>query len=59
MSPAIFQPNQPVDLTVTAMKNGVVYSSFTGDVWLNISGLAFSEYVVPSKGWYQFVPEDL
>jgi hypothetical protein len=41
------------------MKNGVVYSSFTGDVWLNISGLAFSEYVVPSKGWYQFVPEDL
>lgn len=59
VNPPIFQPNQPVDVTITAMKNGVVYPSFTGDVWLSISGLNFSEYVVPSKGWYQFVPEDL
>jgi hypothetical protein len=36
VNPSSFQVNQPVDLTITAKKNGEVNTAYTGMVWLTI-----------------------
>jgi hypothetical protein len=59
VNPSIFQLNQPVDITITALKNGVPNTTYTGDVWIGIDNLRPSEYTVPSRARYNFVAEDL
>ncbi|MDR0650828.1 MAG: hypothetical protein LBG59_05535 [Candidatus Peribacteria bacterium] len=59
VNPSTFQLNQPVDITITAMKNGSPYSTYTGDVWIGIDNLRPSEYTVPSRARYNFIAEDL
>jgi len=59
VKPAYFMPNEAVDVTVTAMRNGMPHTTFTGFVYLFIPGLDFQEYVLSSERRYQFVPEDL
>ncbi|MDR2190865.1 MAG: hypothetical protein LBP53_06980 [Candidatus Peribacteria bacterium] len=59
VNPSSFQQNQPIDITITAMKNGQPDTSYTGDVRLGVEGLRPSEYTVPSKGRYNFTVGDL
>jgi hypothetical protein len=57
--PTSFQINQPVDITITALKNGIPYTAYTGMVFMNINGLLISERVLPNRGRVQFTPSDL
>ncbi|MDD2537371.1 MAG: hypothetical protein PHU61_02675 [Candidatus Absconditabacteria bacterium] len=59
VSPSTFQQNQPVDVTITVMKDGQVDTQYTGDVYLSIDGLQKSEYVLPSHARYTFSLEDM
>ncbi|MDR2415126.1 MAG: hypothetical protein LBD75_00465 [Candidatus Peribacteria bacterium] len=59
VNPSTFQLNQPVDVTITAMKNGAPHTTYTGDVRIGIDNLRPSEYSVPSMARYNFVAEDL
>ena len=63
VSPNTFQTNQPVDMKITAYKNGSVYRDYVGEVYLEISELLPSEYLISASsnsiGWYFFKPEDL
>ena len=47
--PSSFQQNQPVDVTITAMKNGVPNLEYNGNVFMSITDLKPSEYSTPSK----------
>lgn len=59
ISPSSFQVNQSVDITVTAMKNGQVNTTYTGMIWLDVEWLLPSQRTLPTYGWYQFIPSDL
>jgi hypothetical protein len=61
VKPSSFQQNQPVDITITAMKNGAIYPMYTGTIFLSIKGQGIlpSEYTVPTKGFYKFISDDL
>jgi len=49
LHPSSFQQNQPVDITITAMKNGVQNTEYSGNVFMSIPELKPSEYSTPSK----------
>jgi hypothetical protein len=59
VTPTSFQVNQPVDITITALKNGMPYTTYTGMIFMNINGLLMSERVLPNRGRVQFNPADL
>jgi len=63
VSPSSFQTNQPVDVRITAYRNGNVYKDYVGAVWLEIAELSPNEYVISASsnsiGWYFFSPQDL
>ncbi|GHW02482.1 hypothetical protein AGMMS50249_2680 [candidate division SR1 bacterium] len=59
INPSTFKVNQYVDITLTAMKNGVIDTTYTGIVFLEIPGLQASEYTIPNYGRYFFSPTDL
>ncbi|MDR2541099.1 MAG: hypothetical protein LBD11_04935 [Candidatus Peribacteria bacterium] len=59
VNPSSFQVNQPVDMTITALKSGVPYTSYTGMIYMNINGLLVSERVLPNRGRVEFKPSDL
>ena len=62
VNPTTFIPNQAVDLTITAMKNGVVFRDYTWMVYVSVDGLRSSEYGLPNFpsgiGRYHFGVED-
>ncbi|MDR3169867.1 MAG: hypothetical protein LBU27_09345 [Candidatus Peribacteria bacterium] len=59
VNPSSFQANQPVDITITALRNGMPSTTYTGMIFMNINGLLMSERVLPNKGRVQFKPSDL
>lgn len=59
VNPSSFQVNQPVDMTITALKGGSPFSTYTGMIFMNINGLLVSERVLPNKGRIEFKPSDL
>ncbi|MCK9466999.1 MAG: fibronectin type III domain-containing protein [Candidatus Absconditabacterales bacterium] len=58
VDPDTFGVGQAVDITVTALKNGVVLQDYIGDVFFEIKGLMPDDYVVPSMGFYSFLIQD-
>ncbi|MDR0860346.1 MAG: hypothetical protein LBO09_05230 [Candidatus Peribacteria bacterium] len=59
VNPSSFQINQPVDMTITALKGGIPYTSYTGMIYMNINGLLVSERTLPNRGRVEFKPSDL
>ena len=58
VDPDTFWVWQAVDITVTALKNGVVLQDYIWDVFFEIKWLMPDDYVVPSMGFYSFLIQD-
>ncbi len=58
VEPDTFWVWQPVDITITALKNGEILKDYIWDVLFEINWLLPDDYVVPSMGFYSFLPQD-
>jgi hypothetical protein len=61
VKPSSFQESQPVDITITAIKNGAKDTNYMGTIFLSLTGQGISpqNYSVPAKGFYKFSAEDM
>lgn len=55
VNPSGFEVNQPVDLTIKAIKNGQIMKNYEGRLFIEIEGGNISpyDYTVPEDGWWE------
>lgn len=58
VEPDTFWVWQAVDITVTALKNGIVLPDYIWDIFLEVKWLLPDDYVVPSMWFYSFLIQD-
>lgn len=58
VEPENFLVWQAVDITVTALKNGIVLKDYIWDVIFEVKWLLPDDYVVPGMGFYSFLIQD-
>lgn len=52
VNPSSFEVNQPVDMTIKAIKNGQVMKNFEGQIYIQVlgEGIGVHDYIVPEIG---------
>lgn len=56
VEPSSFGVNEAVDVTITAVKNGVTVKDYVGDVFIEVNGIANpDDYTVPADGLGSFL----
>ncbi|HRX63867.1 MAG TPA: fibronectin type III domain-containing protein [Candidatus Absconditabacterales bacterium] len=58
VEPDTFAVGESVDVTISAVKNGMIVKEYIGDVFIEVEGLMPDSYVVPSDGLYSFLIQD-
>ncbi|HKL44406.1 MAG TPA: fibronectin type III domain-containing protein [Candidatus Absconditabacterales bacterium] len=58
VEPSSFGVSESVDVTISAVKNGMIVKDYIGDVFIEVEGLMPDDYVVPSDGLYSFLIQD-
>lgn len=59
VEPSTFGVWESVDVTISAVKNGMIVKDYIWDVFIEVDGLMPDDYVVPSDWLYSFLIQDL
>jgi len=58
VEPSTFGVGESVDVTISAVKNGMIVKDYIWDVFIEVNWLMPDDYVVPSDGLYSFLIQD-
>jgi hypothetical protein len=58
VEPSTFGVWESVDVTISAVKNGMLVTDYIGDVFIEVNWLMPDDYVVPSDWLYSFLIQD-
>lgn len=58
VEPSTFGISEAVDVTISAVKNGMIVKDYIWDVFIEVEWLMPDDYVVPSDGLYSFLIQD-
>ncbi len=58
VEPSTFGVGEAVDVTISAVKNGMIVKDYIWDVFIEVDGLMPDDYIVPSDWLYSFLIQD-
>jgi len=58
VEPSSFWVWEAVDVTISAVKNGMIVKDYIWDVFIEVDGLMPDDYIVPSDWLYSFLTQD-